>query len=80
MTVAMARMYAVMTQPWCSTPSSSPTMVGSAVPKIDWSSEDRNMLAMRAPKISQTVRRSRTTSGASEVLGGALAIGCPVVW
>ena len=60
-----------MTHPWCSTPFSSPTMVGIAVPTIVWSREDRNMDAIRAPKISQTVRCVRTTSGLSGATGAA---------
>src|SRR3954452_6498386 len=47
-------------------------MVGIAVPTIDWSSEDRNMLAMSAPKMSQTVRWVRTMSGLSLVVGAAV--------
>ena len=52
-----------MPQPWCATPFSSPTIVGIAVPTIDWSSEDMNMLASSAPKISHTVRWVSTMSG-----------------
>src|SRR6478735_11995330 len=60
-----------MTQPWCSTPWSSPTIVGIAVPTIDWSSEDRNIDAMSAPKITHTVRGVSTTSGLPPSTGGA---------
>src|SRR6478752_6595261 len=76
MTIAIARMYAVTTQPWCSTPLSSPTIVGIAVPTIDWSSDDMNMPAMSAPKMSQTVRGVRTISGLSvaSAAGAAMAM------
>ncbi len=64
-----------MTQPWCSTPFSSPTMVGIAVPTMVWSREDRNIEAIRAPKISQIVRWLRTTSGLSGAVVAAWLMG-----
>src|SRR4051794_25498420 len=36
-----------------------------AVPTMDWSSDDMNMPAISAPKMSQTVRGVRTISGLS---------------
>ena len=62
------------TQPWCSTPFSSPTMVGIAVPTIDWSSDDMNMPAMSAPKMSQTVLGVRTISGLSTAGASGAAV------
>ncbi|GMA25999.1 hypothetical protein GCM10025864_37580 [Luteimicrobium album] len=50
-------------QAWCSTPCNSPTIVGMAVETIIWSSEDRNIPAMRAEKMTQIVRWVSTTTG-----------------
>ena len=58
-------------------------MVGKAVLTIDWSREDKNMLAMSAPKITNTVRLVRTISGLpaiAVVVGAADAIGTSFGW
>ena len=50
--------------------------MGIAVPTIDWSSEDMNMPAMSAPKMSQTVLGVRWISGlsAAGAWGAAVAM------
>ena len=48
-----------MTQAMCEPPLRSPTIVGSAVDTIVWSSAARNMPHMSAPMISRMRRRSR---------------------
>jgi hypothetical protein len=49
-------------------------MVGIAVPTIDWSSDDMNIPAMRAPKMSQTVLGVRTISGLSTAGASGAAV------
>jgi hypothetical protein len=46
--------YAVTTHDRCSMPPSSPTMVGSAVATIVWSSDARKRTSRSAPKIRRT--------------------------
>ena len=61
-----------MIHAWYWTPLSSPTIVGRAGPRIDWSSAARNMPAMRAPKMIQTVR------GVSVIGSSPVGAGCAV--
>ena len=53
----VASRYEVMTQAMCEPPLRSPTIVGSAVDTIVWSSAARNMPHMSAPMISRMRRR-----------------------
>ena len=58
-------MKAVMTQAICSTPSSSPTMVGSAVANTVWPIAAMSIARISAEKISHN-RRPVGCSGAAE--------------
>lgn len=51
-----ARMNAVITQDMCSTPCSSPTMVGSAVEKMVWLSEDMSWVRINPTNSRVMVR------------------------
>ncbi|WP_267127874.1 hypothetical protein [Demequina iriomotensis] len=60
-----ARMYAVVTHSMWSTPSSSPTMVGSAVAKMVWLSDASSIAVMRPMNTGITEFRARPGAFAS---------------
>lgn len=57
----------VTSQAWCSTPSSSPTIVGMAVDTIVWSKVARNIAAMSAEKMRAIVFLFKTIGAFSAV-------------
>src|SRR5258708_15479601 len=58
----VASRYAVMTQAMCEPPRRSPTIVGSAVETMVWSSAARSMPSISAPMMNRTERRLRPGS------------------
>src|SRR5687768_10220353 len=65
----MASRYAVTTHEMCSSPPSSPTMVGSAVETIVWSSDASSITSIRAPRTrpSRPVRGGAVTAISSDL-------------
>src|SRR3954449_5214944 len=70
-TTVTARRYAVTTQERCWSPPSSPTIVGSAVETIVWSSDASSMTSMSPLTTRRIERRSAGRSGSSSAVAAA---------
>src|SRR4051794_8142292 len=70
-TTVTARRYAVTTQERCCRPPSSPTIVGSAVETIVWSSDASSMTSMSPLTTRRIERRSAGRSGSSSAVAAA---------
>src|SRR3954454_644864 len=71
-TTVTARRYAVTTHERCSRPPSSPTIVGSAVDTIVWSSDASSMTSIRPLTTSRIERRSAGRSPSTAAVAAVL--------